>query len=302
MSSKPLKFAAIAVAAAAALAAGLVATVTVLSERKMHRTVEVTVAPVAYVGDAAAVGRGKYLFESRGCAGCHGADGTGRVFIDAPNGLYARAPNITAGPGSAVAAYGESDWVRTLRHGVKPDGRPLLIMPCEDYSRLTDADVAALVAYVRSLPPKAGVTAELRLPLIVKAAYAFGAVRDAAEKIDHTLPPSQPVPVAVSAEHGAYVASMCIGCHGPTLSGGRIPGAPPEWPAAANLTRGEDGVLARYDTPEKFIAMLRTGKRPDGSDVSRVMPFASLKTIDETDARAMHVYLKSLPPRRLGER
>lgn len=302
MSRRLLKAAVITIAAAAALAAGLVGAVTVLSERKMHRIVQVTVAPVAYVNDAAAVARGRYLFESRGCAGCHGADGTGRVFIDAPNGLYARAPNITGGPGSAVAAYGERDWVRTLRHGVKPDGRPVLIMPCEDYSRLTDADVAALVAYVRNLPPRAGATAELRLPVIVKAAYAFGAVRDAAEKIDHTVPPSQPVPVAVSAEHGAYVASMCIGCHGPTLSGGRIPGAPPEWPAASNLTRGEDGVLARYDTPEKFIAMLRTGKRPDGSDVSRVMPFASLKTIDEIDARAMHVYLNSLPPRRMGER
>lgn len=302
MPRRPLKIALITIAAATALAAALMVAVTLLSERKMHRTVRVAVASVPYTSDAAAVARGKYLFDSRGCAGCHGADGTGRVFIDAPNGLYARAPNITVGPGSAVAAYGERDWVRTLRHGIKPDGRPLMIMPCEDYSRLTDADVAALVAYVRSLPAKTGVTAELRLPLIVKAAYVLGVVRDAAEKIDHALPPSQPVPAAISPEHGAYVAAMCVGCHGPALSGGRIPGAPPEWPPASNLTRGEGGVLARYDTPEKFIAMLRTGKRPDGSDVSRVMPFASLRLIDETDARAMHVYLMSLPPRRMGER
>ena len=59
-----------------------------------------------------------------------------------------RAPNISPGPGSVVAKYTPADWERSLRHGVKPDGRPLMIMPSEDYNRLTDADLGALVAYV----------------------------------------------------------------------------------------------------------------------------------------------------------
>ena len=89
---------------------------------------------------------------------------------------------------------------------------------------------------------------------------------------------------------------MCIGCHGATLSGGKIPGAPPDWPAAANLTparRQRDGALSRRARP--FIAMLRTGKRPDGSAVSPVMPFAALKELNDTDVQAIYLHLKRLP-------
>ncbi|UUZ50088.1 hypothetical protein LP420_08775 [Massilia sp. B-10] len=56
-------------------------------------------------------------------------------------------------------------------------------------------------------------------------------MKDAAELIDHTLAPQLPVAAVVSAAHGAYVARSCVGCHGEHLSGGRIPGSPPEWPA-----------------------------------------------------------------------
>ena len=68
----------------------------------------------------------------------------GIAFIDDGGGLYVKAPNISPGPGNVVAAYQPVDWVRTLRHGVKPDGRPLRVMPSEDYNRFTDADVAAI--------------------------------------------------------------------------------------------------------------------------------------------------------------
>jgi len=138
--------------------------------------------------------------------------------------------------------------------------------------------------------------------MIVKALYGLGAIKDSAEKIDHRKAPSQPVAVAATVEHGAYVANMCVGCHGATLAGGKIPGAPPEWPPAANLTPGGDGAMARYDTADKFIAMMRTGKRPDGTEVSQVMPFMSLRNINDTDLNAMHAYLKSLAPRKAGER
>lgn len=58
----------------------------------------------------------------------------------------------------------------------------------------------------------------------------------------------------------------------------------------------------RYDSPEKFIAMMRTGKRPDNSEVSRVMPFATLKNMSDTELGALYVYLKTLPPRAAGNR
>ena len=67
--------------------------VMLLSQRKVERSLDIKVAPVAYVDTAEAIARGKYLFESRGCAECHGTDGAGRVFIDNGPSMRARSPN-----------------------------------------------------------------------------------------------------------------------------------------------------------------------------------------------------------------
>jgi mono/diheme cytochrome c family protein len=279
------------------LVAGAGAAFMVLAEmgdRKLSRHVDVAVAPVALRSDAASVERGAYLFRSRGCGDCHGAKGTGSVVVD-DGAMHIRSPDITPAPNGVVARYTPTDWVRTIRHGVKPDGRPVMIMPSEDYNRLVDADVAAVVAYVRQLAPGSGAKAEVRLPMPVKALYAAGLVKDASEKIDHALPPAQPVPEGITPAHGAYVANGCIGCHGARLAGGKIPGAPPDWPPAAKLTPGAGSALDRYATAEQFMAMLKSGKRPDGSSVSTVMPFGSLKEMSEVDVRALYLHLRSLP-------
>ena len=301
--NKWIKRGAVAVAVLAAIAGTALYAAQHFSDRKMNRQIKVAVQPVPYRDDAQSVERGRYLFNSRGCTECHGANGAGSVFVDDPkNGMKLRGPNVTRGPGGVVAAYRPEDWVRTIRHGVKPDGRPALIMPSEDYNRLTDADLASLVAYVRQLPPVAGEGALIRFPTLVRALYAVGVIPDAAETIDHSLPPSQPVAEAVSVEHGKYVSGMCIGCHGANLGGGKIPGGPPDWPAAANLAPGEGSGMARYATGDQFVAMMRTGKRPDGAAVSPVMPFAALKELNDTDLKALHLFLKGLPPRPAGGR
>lgn len=276
------------------LAGGAFAALVWMGERKLERKVEVRVVPVPYTRERNALQLGKYLFESRGCAECHGSDGRGVVFIDSPQGLRIRAPNITTGPGGVVSDYNEGDWVRAIRHGVAPNGHALFIMPSEEYNRMSDGDFAALVAYTRSLPPVKGESAGLSLPVIVKALYGAGVVKDSAEKIDHKRPPAAPVPVGVTVAHGAYVAAMCAGCHRAGLEGGPIAGAPPDWPPAANLAPGP--VMARYDTAGKFIAMMRTGKRPDGSEVSKAMPFMTLRNLNDTDLHALYLFLRSLPP------
>jgi mono/diheme cytochrome c family protein len=267
--------------------------------RKAARHVEVRLESVAARSDAAAIERGGYLFRSRGCTDCHGSDGGGRTFIDDGKGLRLHAPDIT--PRSAVvASYRMDDWDRAIRHGVAPGGRPLIIMPSEDYNRLTNDDFAALVAFLQQMPAASGGPAQISLPLPVRALYGAGLLKDAAEKIDHSLPPSTPVPEAVSAAHGAYVANACIGCHGSTLSGGRIPGAPPDWPAAANLTPGEGSAMTRYADAKQFVSMMRSGRRPDGSAVSTVMPFGALKEMSDVDLEALYLHLQGLAPRAVG--
>ncbi|MCW5661487.1 MAG: c-type cytochrome [Burkholderiaceae bacterium] len=274
------------------LATIAVATLVWVGERKRDRRVELPpLKTPALVDDAAARERGAYIYASRGCVDCHGVDGAGRVFVDS-GGLRVKGPAIHSGPGSVTLQYKAEDWDRVLRHGVKPDGRPAMVMPSEDYNRFTDADFVALVAYTRTLPPAGGGAAEITLPLPVRALYGAGAIQDAAAKIDHSLPPQQPVAEGITVEHGQYVANMCKGCHGPELDGGKVPGGPPDWPPAARLTRGDGNAMERYPTAESMIAMFRSGKRADGSAV-QVMPFESLSKMNDTDLRALHAYLKS---------
>jgi mono/diheme cytochrome c family protein len=297
-----IKLAGIALLGLVAVAAITIVTAAQLGERKSNRHVDVAVAPLVTRGQVVSVERGRYLYLSRGCGECHGVDGAGKDVVNDGKGMHIHAPNLTTGIGSVVKTYQEIDWVRAVRHGVKPDGRPAMVMPSEDYNRLTDGDMASLVSFVQSLPPANGTGSVMQLTTLVKALYAFGVVRDAAERIDHTLPPSEPVPEAVTVRHGAYVANTCIGCHGTGLSGGKVPGAPPEWPAAANLTPGEGSAMTAYPTSAVFAAMFRNGKRPDGSSISKVMPFPALGAMSDVDVQALHLYLKSLPPRKFGSR
>nr|WP_315592500.1 c-type cytochrome [uncultured Cupriavidus sp.] len=258
--------------------------------RKLVRKIDVAVQPVAFPTDAAAIAHGKYLYESRGCMDCHGAKGLGKQVFDEANGFRVRAPDLTrANP--AIDKYQPQDWDRAIRHGVAPSGRPLMVMPSEDYNRLSNDDFAALVAYVRSLPPGDGKPGEIHLPWFIQGLYGAGVIKDAAEKIDHSLPPSPAIAAAVNAQYGAYVANSCKGCHGANLRGGNIPGAPPDWPPAANLQPG--GAMKTYAQAGQFVAMMRSGKRPDGTDVSRVMPFGAFEKMNDTDLNALYLFLTS---------
>ncbi|MCS0588720.1 cytochrome c [Massilia norwichensis] len=280
---------------------GVAATVVgkAMGERKMARNVVLQVRPLDVVPDPARIEHGRYLYNTRGCAECHGADGAGKTVVR-DGGMLVVAPNITAGANGTTAAYQVVDWVRTVRHGVKPNGNPVMMMPSEDYSRFTDEDMAALVAYLQQMRPVPGNKAVIEVSAQVKALYAFGMIQDASEKIDHAQGPARAIAAAVTPEYGAYVANACIGCHGAALSGGRIPGTPPSWPAASNLTPGKGSAMVRYPTPQAFMAMLRTGQRPDGKPISPVMPFASLKQMNDTDAQALYAYLKTVPAREAG--
>jgi mono/diheme cytochrome c family protein len=300
---KPIKIVVAALAGLVVLVAVAAGAVSHLADRKLHRIVQLPPLQVTFAPGEGQLEHGEYLFKTRGCMECHGADGAGNVVIDdKESGFFVRAPNITSGGASPTRSYTDSDWVRTLRHGVKPSGEPLLIMPSEDYARMADADVAAIVAYVRRLPPAStGATEFSDFPLPIKAAYLFGAIKDAAEKIDHTAPPPAAVPDELLAR-GQYIAQGCTGCHGANLSGGKIPGVPPAWPAAANLTSAPDGAMALYASAEQFKNMLRTGKRPDGSAVSEVMPFKSLAHMNDPELDALFAFLKSLDPRPFGQR
>ncbi|HLX98102.1 MAG TPA: c-type cytochrome [Roseiarcus sp.] len=62
-----------------------------------------------------------------------------------------------------------------------------------------------------------------------------------------------------------------------------------------NLTPDKETGLGDW-TSAQIIAAIRTGKTPEGRDLSPVMPFAAFSHLADEDAEAIAAFLKSLPP------
>jgi cytochrome c553 len=194
------------------------------------------------------------------------------------------------------------DWVRAIRHGIGPDGKPLLFMPSHEFNVMSDDDLGALIAYIQQLPP---VDNELRpnsVRPLGRFLYARGMVPLVpAELIDHNAArPVSPQP-GPTPEYGAYLATTCTGCHGESLSGGAIPGAPPSEFPPANLTPDQATGLGSW-TEADFFRALREGKRPDGTALASEMPWQAFAQMSDDEIRALWLHLRSVPPKPEGGR
>lgn len=273
-----------------------------VGEARMRRTYSVDPGPVAVRADAEAVRQGAHLAVVRGCVDCHGADLGGRLFIDEQPMARLTATNLTAGRGGVASRYADADWVRAIRHGVAPDGRALLFMPSHEFNPLGDEDVGALVAYIKSLPPVDSDLPESSVGPLGRALFLAGQVPLLpAELIDHAAPRGAAPAPGATAEYGAYLATGCTGCHGAGFSGGKIPGTPPDWKAAANLTPDSATGLGRW-TEQDFVRAMRTGKRPDGSGIDPLMPWKGLANMTDTELQALWAYLRTVPAKPHGSR
>lgn len=271
------------------------------SEYRMRKSYDVQPAAVAFRADEATIARGRHVATIRGCVDCHGENLGGKLFIESPGVGKLYATNLTRGEGGAGSTYTDQDWVRAIRHGVRPTGKPLLFMPSHEFYPLSDEDLGGLIAYIESLPAVNGRQPASSVGPLGRALFLAGQLPLLpAELIDHAAtPPSAPQP-AVTAEYGAYLATGCIGCHGPAYGGGKIPGTPPDFPAAANLTPHATG-LAGW-TEEDFFRALREGRRPDGTELDPFMPWQLTKQMTDDEIRAIWLYVQTLPPREYGTR
>lgn len=116
--------------------------------------------------------RGKYLVELLGCGACH----TDRALLGEPNmdlllagssvGLAHSNPltnknpavvfpsNLTPDNKTGIGSVSDEALTRAIRGGAGRHGvRSLRVMPVAAYSRITEDDVEAIVAYLRSLKP-----------------------------------------------------------------------------------------------------------------------------------------------------
>lgn len=249
--------------------------------------------------------RGRYLMESVvACGNCHTPQGpngplpgktlAGGLLVD-DKAFTAYAPNITSDPETGVGKWTDAQLIAAIREGRRPDGS--LIgppMPIGLYRSMSDNDVAALVAYLRSAAPVKNVVPKsvYRIPLPPSYGPPVGSVAD--------------VPAGDKIAYGRYLAGPlghCIECHSAPLAngapdidnqlgaGGLVFEGPWGKSVAANITpKG----LGRYSDAD-IKKVVTTGVRPDGTRLKPPMGVPYYARMTASDLDALVAYLRSLP-------
>lgn len=237
------------------------------------------------------IARGKYIV-TIACAGCHSSDLENR---DAPlTGGFDLGTEIPMPLGKLVASniasdgqikdYTDAQLFRSVRHGVRRDGTPLLFMGLIAIKEYNDDDVKSVIAYLRSQPPaqsdKQGGDDLTFLAAIMTGAGMLPSYMPGAETI-------AAIPQGNTPAHGKYVATLgdCRACHGTDMTGTAPsavdPGAPNPRPYVATLSLDE------------FRQMLRTGVRPNGREL--MMPWQNASHMTDDDLQALYTYLTAQP-------
>jgi mono/diheme cytochrome c family protein len=252
--------------------------------------------------------RGTYLMNSIvACGNCHtpkGPDGkaiagkelSGGDPIDAPV-FHAMPANITQDKDTGIGNWTDDQIVNAIRNGRRPDGTTIgPPMPIPFYRDMSDTDVKAIVAYLRTVKPISN--------KVEKSSYKI------------PLPPAYGPPVTHVADvprtdhvaYGKYLATglgHCMDCHTPDVqgrpdftrmgAGGNQFGSPNGGVImSANLTPGNPNGVAGW-TNQQIKTAITTGMRPDRPLV-RLMAFDWYKNISNEDLNDLIAFLRSLKP------
>ena len=262
---------------------------------KLHGQYEVPVETILVPTDQASVERGEHIATIRICKGCHMENLAGQS--GSVPGLFTLSfPNLTPGAGGVGATNSDEDWVRAIRHGVGHDGRGLALMPSSVFYYLSDEDLGALIAYLKSVPPVDNEMPPTELGPLGRVMLPLGQLppelTPSVTMIDHDAPrPVAPEP-GVTVEYGEYLANTCTLCHGANLNGHTLREGPTVY-VALNLTRG--GEMVGW-SEEDFIRTMRTGVTPGGKQLIDFMPWKLLGHMTDDELKAVWMYLQSLPP------
>jgi cytochrome c553 len=275
------------------LVVGFVGFIYLKSEALFGRRYALSVRAPAVPTDAAELARGEHLVRAiYDCAGCHGLDHGGLKVIE--SGALGRiyGGNLTTGQGSVVSGYTDEDWARAIRHGVGRDGHGLLMMSADAYSAVSDRDLGASIAYLRSLPKVDREVPRSGAGPIGRMLFVLGALPLPAARLDHArIEQVSSPPEAATLEYGAYLAktSGCPSCHGADC-GGQSMGPDVRSP---NITPAALGSWSESD----FAAALRRGIAPGGRKLGAMMPSErAFSKLSDVEVKALWLWSRSLPP------
>lgn len=257
----------------------LVATAVVyaMSERIVRRTYDEPLVAISIPTDSASIAEGSRLASVHGCRGCHLADLSGQYFED--NFLLGRiaAPNLT----EAAQNYSDDELVRIIRRGVRPDGRSVLAMPSEMFAPLTDADLGAIIAYLRSVPALPGISRTMELGPLARIGLVSSKYFPATTLVHRadSLAAAGYFPTGEQANaHGAYLArTSCTECHGLTLEG--------DFGPSLQIVQGY--------TREQFAHFFATGEALGGRELELMSLVARnrMSPLTDDEETALYAYL-----------
>jgi mono/diheme cytochrome c family protein len=266
-----------------------------MGDASLKKTYDYPPSNITIPTDAASIEFGKHRAEVL-CQGCHGVDLSGeeKWFDGGPLGTIDSA-NLTSGEGGfGREATSDEDYVKAIRHGIDPEGKPIFMLAVVSTSYLSDEDLGAIIAYIKSVPPVDHVTHGQNFTPLAKILYTAGVLpKMPVETVSHDVHVSAPAR-GTTPEYGEYMVNTndCRLCHGQQMNGGPFPD-PTIKRISPNLTPG--GELAFW-SEEDFINTIRNGKTPSGHDLDpELMPWKSYRNMSDDELKAIFAYLQSLP-------
>lgn len=249
------------------------------SEARLTRQYDIGPVPSLSGGDSA---RGAHLVNAVSlCSRCHAGDFGGQVMAD--NLVFrAAAPNLTRGVGGRPATWSEADWNRAIRHGLGGQGNSLLVMPADAYNQMSDEDLRAIVAYLRSVKPVDRTVPPSQMKLFGRMLMAAGALDEiAAERIQHLVR----APESTDPTDGAYLSRIagCTFCHQADFRGRTEPVGPPGAPIPPSIR----DLASRGWTLADFSRAVRQGRRPDHSEINKFMPWSAYAGMTDAEIAAL---------------
>jgi mono/diheme cytochrome c family protein len=258
--------------------------------------------------------RGKYLTENvLDCFTCHsqrdwtkhdpplvpGTEGGGQdpfPLEGLPGKVYP--PNISPDKETGAGNWTDDQLSRAIREGIRHDGRALFpMMPYEDFSHLSDEDLASVIVYLRSLPPVHHVVPKADLIFPVK--YL---IRSVPQPITAPVPPPD---LSTPVKRGEWLVRVagCRDCHTPQNMGKPLPGldlaggwvmkGPWGTVASANITPDPSGIS--YYDENLFLKVMHTGY-VNARELAPIMPWWVHRGMTDEDMKAMFAYLRTVPP------
>jgi mono/diheme cytochrome c family protein len=265
-----------------------------IGNTRLKKTYDFPPSNITIPTDEASIAFGKHRAETL-CESCHGQDLSGGNLMDDPMMGVLDAPNLTTGEGGIGQEYtSDEDYVRAIRHGIDPEGKPIFMPAVYSTSQLSDQDLGAIIAYLKTIPPVDNTTRGQQFKPVAKILFGAGQFpKLPVEVVSHDIHVNAPEG-GVNVEYGGYLVSTndCQECHGQDLAGAEYPD-PTVTLITPNITPGGE---VGFWSEEDFINTIRTGATPGGHQLNNEhMPWETYRLFTDDELKAIYVYLQSLP-------